>query len=95
MKLRHLSDDELRNWAKQYAVKSYETLDRETLLGYDNCILIHSFTHLLNNLYYRELNPFADGIMDPDRPKNNLPLDKPTFTLKDIQYSPILLVTFS
>ena len=33
MKLRHLSDDELRNWAKQYAVKAYDVLDRESLLG--------------------------------------------------------------
>ncbi len=24
--------------------------------------------------------------MDPDRPKNNLPLEKPTFTLNDIRY---------
>lgn len=30
------------------------------------------------------LNPFADGILDPDRPAN-LPLDPPTFTLKTIR----------
>jgi len=32
-----------------------------------------------------ELNPYADGILDPDRPKNNLPLEKPKFTLMDIK----------
>jgi len=33
------------------------------------------------------LAPYADGILDPDRPKNNLPLAKPTFTLNDIRNS--------
>jgi hypothetical protein len=32
MKLRHLSDDELRNWARQYAVESFDKLDRDSLL---------------------------------------------------------------
>lgn len=31
-----------------------------------------------------ELNPLADGILDPDRP-NNLPLEPPPFTLKTIR----------
>lgn len=34
MKLRHLSDDELRNWARQYAVPSFDKLDRDSLLRY-------------------------------------------------------------
>jgi len=32
----------------------------------------------------KELNPFADGILDPLRPAN-LPLEKPKFSLKDIR----------
>jgi len=32
----------------------------------------------------KELNPYADGIMDPDRPIHNLPLEPPKFTLPDI-----------
>jgi Domain of unknown function (DUF3474) len=33
----------------------------------------------------RELAPMAGGILDTDRPAANLPLEKPTFTLKDIR----------
>lgn len=33
----------------------------------------------------KELNPYADGILDPYRPQNNLPLEPPKFTLKTIK----------
>jgi len=33
------------------------------------------------------LAPYADGILDPDRPKFNLPLEKPKFTMADIRNS--------
>mmetsp|Transcript_1821 Transcript_1821/g.2908 ORF Transcript_1821/g.2908 Transcript_1821/m.2908 type:complete len:434 (+) Transcript_1821:156-1457(+) len=61
-KLTHMSTDELKSWAKAYAVDSEK--DREGLL--------------------KLLEPFADGIMDPDRPKN-LPLERPEFTLATIK----------
>lgn len=33
----------------------------------------------------KELNPFADGILDEDRPLHNLPLERPTFTFQDVK----------
>ena len=60
-KLNGMPTEELRKWAKAYAVK--DDLEREELLT--------------------QLNPFADGILDTDRPAN-LPLELPKFTLKTI-----------
>ncbi len=48
MKLRHLSDDELRNWARQYAVPSFDKLDRDSLLRY----LTNSLTYYHKKLIY-------------------------------------------
>ena len=37
------------------------------------------------DILLNKLQPFADGILDKDRPTNNLPLEMPTFTLKMIR----------
>lgn len=33
----------------------------------------------------KELNPFADGILDKDRPLHNLPLERPKFTFQEVK----------
>ena len=49
-----------------------------------HCWLLCSDGSLLRERLLEELNPFADGILDKDRPAN-LPLAPPTFTLATVR----------
>merc|ERR1711871_339602 len=82
--LSHLTLDELKYWGKAYAI-NVDSRSKKLINNNNNDVDVDK----LNKLQLLQcLEPLAGGILDSDRNTNNisnLPLEKPPFTLSDIQ----------
>lgn len=80
-RLSHLSDAQLQLWGEAYGIHLDAVMLKRKGVSYI------PIDKLSRHDLLEGLEPLAGGVLDSDRPLNNLPLEKPPFTMKDIHKS--------